>query len=163
MPTLSEMKTYQGSCHCGRVRFEVRTELTRVSEGNGSICRRKGYLHHMVTPDRFRLIQGEANLATYQFGTKRALHHFCRHCGVAAFYRPRANPFNYMINARCLDSVDLKSVERVAFDCRAGRCTLTPPTRASGNPRNRGQAKGDSLAIRHCRNARRDPAPSLQN
>ena len=42
MATISEMKTYQGSCHCGRVRFEVRTELTRVSECNCSICRRKG-------------------------------------------------------------------------------------------------------------------------
>ena len=116
MTTITEMKAYQGSCHCGRVRFEVRTELTRVSECNCSICRRKGYLHHMVTPDRFRLIQGEADLATYQFGTKRALHHFCRHCGVAAFYRPRANPSNYMVNARCLDGVDLDSVEQVAFD-----------------------------------------------
>jgi len=116
MATISEMKTYQGSCHCGRVRFEIRTELTRVSECNCSICRGKGYLHHMVTPDRFRLIQGEADLATYQFGTKRALHQFCRHCGVAAFYRPRANPANYMVNARCLDGVDLNSVERVSFD-----------------------------------------------
>src|SRR6266705_6834698 len=64
MTTLREVKTYQGSCHCQRVRFEVRTELTRVSECNCSIFRRKGYLHHMVTPDRFRLIQGEADLAT---------------------------------------------------------------------------------------------------
>src|SRR5262249_15845081 len=104
--TRSAMKTYRGSCHCGRVQFEIRTELTRVSESNCSICRRKGYLHHMVSPDRFRLLQGEAELATYQFGTRRALHHFCRHCGVAAFYRPRANPTSYMVNARCLEGVD---------------------------------------------------------
>jgi hypothetical protein len=70
----------------------------------------------MVSPDRFRLLQGEDALATYQFGTGRARHHFCRHCGVASFYRPRANPENYMINARCLEDVDLDSLERVHFD-----------------------------------------------
>ena len=116
MTTTSEMQTYRGSCHCGRVQFEIRTELTRVSECNCSICKRKGYLHHMVSPDRFHLIQGEEALATYQFGTGRALHHFCRYCGVASFYRPRANPANYMINARCLEDVDLDSLERVRFD-----------------------------------------------
>ncbi len=34
MTTTSEMQTYRGSCHCGRVQFEIRTELTRVSECN---------------------------------------------------------------------------------------------------------------------------------
>lgn len=112
----AHMKTYQGSCHCGRVQIEVQTDLTRVSECNCSIYWRKGYLHHMVPPERFRLLRGADALATYQFGTKRALHHFCRVCGVAPFYRPRANPANYMINVRCLQDVDLASLERVRFD-----------------------------------------------
>jgi hypothetical protein len=73
----------------------------------------------MVSADRFRLIQGDADLATYQFGTKRARHQFCRYCGVAAFYRPRASPENYMVNARCLEDVDLQAIERVAFDGRS--------------------------------------------
>ena len=118
MTTAGEAQTYRGSCHCGRVQFEVRTDLKRVSDCNCSICRRKGYLHHMVSPDRFRLIQGEADLATYKFGTMRALHQFCRHCGVAAFYRPRANPASYMVNVRCLEGFDLDSLERLAFDGR---------------------------------------------
>ncbi len=71
----------------------------------------------MVSPDRFRLLQGEDALATYEFGTGRALHHFCRYCGVASFYRPRANPSNYMLNARCIEGVELDSfLERVRFD-----------------------------------------------
>jgi hypothetical protein len=119
MDTAGEMRTYPGSCHCGLVKFEIRTKLTRVSECNCSICSRKGYLHHMVSPDRFRFLQGQDSLATYQFGTNRALHHFCRVCGVAAFYRPRVNPANYMINARCLEGVDLDALERVRFDGRS--------------------------------------------
>ena len=119
MATRGEMKAYRGSCHCGRVQFEVQTDLARVSECNCSICRRKGYLHHMVPPDRFRLLEGQDALATYRFGTQRALHHFCRYCGVASFYRPRANPESYMINARCLEGVDLDSLEIVRFDGRS--------------------------------------------
>jgi hypothetical protein len=116
MAGMEQLESYRGSCHCGRVQFEVRTRLDRVSECNCSICSRKGYLHHMVPPDRFRLLRGEDALETYTFGTGRARHQFCRQCGVAAFYRPRANPANYMINARCLEGVDLRRVERVAFD-----------------------------------------------
>jgi len=113
------MQTYTGGCHCGRVRFEVTTDLTRVSECNCSICSKKGYLHHMVPPDRFRLLSGDEDLTTYQFGTQVARHQFCRHCGVASFYRPRANPSHYMINARCLDGIDPSSLEVVCFDGRS--------------------------------------------
>ena len=127
MATESDLKTYRGSCHCGQVRFEVRTNLSRVSECNCSICRRKAYLHHMVLPDRFRLLQGQDALATYQFGTKRARHHFCRHCGVAPFFRPRANPENYMINARCLEDVNLDSLELVRFDGRSWEARSDAP------------------------------------
>src|SRR5262247_3704373 len=128
MPVADAMKSYRGSCHCGRVQFEIRADLNRVSECNCSICRRKGYLHHMVSPDRFRLLQGEDALATYQFGTGRALHHCCRFCGVASFYRPRANPANYMINARCLEGCRSRffgasSVRRAELG-KSSRCTV---------------------------------------
>ena len=112
------MKTLTGGCHCGRVRFEVTTDLARVSECNCSICSKKGYLHHLVTPDRFRLLSGGADLAAYQFGIHAARHLFCRHCGVASFYRPRLDPSKYMVNARCLDGVDLSTLEIVRFDGR---------------------------------------------
>src|SRR5262245_51884510 len=35
---------YQGSCHCGRVSFEVEGDLGQVMECNCSHCSRKGYL-----------------------------------------------------------------------------------------------------------------------
>ena len=69
-------QSYAGSCHCGRIRFEVTTDLTRASQCNCSLCAKKGYVHHMVTPEDFRLLAGAGNLATYQFGTMTARHHF---------------------------------------------------------------------------------------
>ena len=35
---------YSGSCHCGRIAFEVEGEFADVKECNCSHCSRKGYL-----------------------------------------------------------------------------------------------------------------------
>ncbi len=112
------MRTYTGGCHCGQVRFEVTTDLARVTACNCSICTRKGYLHLIVSPDGFRLLAGEAALATYRFGTMTAKHHFCRHCGVASFYVPRSHPDMIDVNARCLDVVDPATLPVEPFDGR---------------------------------------------
>src|SRR5437667_9485088 len=96
------VRTYTGGCHCGRVRYELTADLARVSECNCSICTRKAYLHLIVPRDRFRLFTGEAELATYRFGTMTARHLFCRYCGVASFYVPRSHPDRIDVNVRCL-------------------------------------------------------------
>jgi len=63
---------------------------------------------------------GQDVLATYQFNTRVAKHHFCSVCGIHVFTRPRAAPELYTINVRTLDDFDLSSaaVETVAFDGR---------------------------------------------
>jgi hypothetical protein len=100
------------------VRFEVTASLDRVVACNCSICTRKGYLHLIVPPERFRLLVGEAELSTYQFGTGVARHRFCRHCGVASFYVPRSHPDHIDVNVRCLDGVDLGTLHVESFDGR---------------------------------------------
>jgi len=114
------MAVYQGGCHCGAVRFEVETELTYVAECNCSICTKKGALHHRVAADRFRLLQGEEALTLYQFGTRTARHYFCKHCGIAPYGNPRLDPESISINIRCLDGIDVDSLEiqRIPFDGR---------------------------------------------
>ena len=110
------MRTYTGSCHCGRVRFEVDDDLENVVVCNCSICTRKGYLHLIVTRECFRLLAGADDLTTYRFGTMTAQHQFCRHCGVAGFYVPRSHPDRIDVNVRCLDGVDLRTVQIERFD-----------------------------------------------
>jgi len=112
------VRTYTGGCHCGRVRFEVTSDLARVVECNCSICTRKGYLHLIVPPDRFRLLTGGEDLTTYQFGSRTARHHFCRHCGVASFYVPRSHPDHIDVNVRCLHGVDCTTLRVERFDGR---------------------------------------------
>lgn len=107
-----------GSCHCGRIRFEVAGAPAEVTECNCSICTKKAYLHWFVPRSDFRLLTPEAELATYTFHTGKAKHHFCRVCGVAPFYIARSHPDAIDVNVRCLDGFDPTGLPRRPFDGR---------------------------------------------
>ncbi|HEY5450173.1 MAG TPA: GFA family protein, partial [Polyangia bacterium] len=101
------MRTYDGSCHCGRVRFRVTTDLAHVVRCNCSICDKKGFLHFIVPPERFELLTERDALTTYTFNTGIAQHTFCNRCGVHPFYVPRSHPDKIDVNLRCLAGVDI--------------------------------------------------------
>ncbi len=116
--TDSPARVYEGGCHCGRVRFRVRAELSGVTECNCSICGKKGFLHLIVARERFELLSGEAELTTYRFNTGVAQHRFCSVCGIHSFYVPRSDPDKIDVNVRCLEGVDLTSLRVIPFDGR---------------------------------------------
>jgi hypothetical protein len=106
-----ELKTYNGSCHCGAVRFEVQTTLSPALRCNCSLCRRKGAVMAAVAPEHFKLLCGEESLSLYQSNTRIAKHFFCKVCGIYTFHRPRTNPNIYRVNAGCLEGVDALGLE----------------------------------------------------
>jgi uncharacterized protein (DUF1330 family) len=110
------MTTYEGGCHCGRVRFQVTAALEGVTECNCSICAMKGFLHWIVPRSAFVLSSGEEDLATYEFNTATAKHRFCRHCGIHSFYVPRSDPDKIDVNVRCLRGVDPARLAVSPFD-----------------------------------------------
>jgi hypothetical protein len=112
----SEAQTYQGGCHCGRVRFRVTASLSRVTYCNCSMCAKKGFLHLIVPPERFELISGQDALTTYRFNTGTAQHTFCSNCGIHPFYVPRSDPGKIDVNVRCLDGVNLDALDIKVFD-----------------------------------------------
>ena len=83
---------------------------------NCSICRKKGFLHLIVDPERFRLLQGEEALKEYRFNTGEAVHKFCKHCGIHSFYTPRSHPDKVDVNARCIEGLDLSQLTVEPFD-----------------------------------------------
>ena len=119
-----ETKTYQGSCHCGRVRFRVTGNLADTVDCNCSMCTKKGFLHLIVAPDAFQLLQGDDALTTYRFNTMVARHTFCRHCGVHPFYVPRSHPDKIDVNVRCLAGVDPTLLRPRPFDGRNWEATM---------------------------------------
>ena len=114
------LQTYEGGCHCGRVRFRIRVDLEQstVGECNCSICTKKGFLHLIVARDQFELISGKEDVTTYRFNTGVAQHMFCKHCGVHPFYVPRSDPDKIDVNARCLEGIDLAAMPIKEFDGR---------------------------------------------
>jgi hypothetical protein len=59
-------QTYKGSCHCGKVKFEVDADLDHVRVCDCSICRRRGALIHRVEEQAFRLLTPIEDLSLYQ-------------------------------------------------------------------------------------------------
>lgn len=101
---------FSGSCHCGAIQFQVWVKDFTVVSCNCSICQKKGFLHLIVPPEQFELLQGADFLQTYTFNTGTAKHHFCKTCGIAPFYRPRSHPNHYDINLRCIDTEPLETL-----------------------------------------------------
>ena len=129
------IETYGGGCHCGRVRFRIRADLSSLLECNCSICTKKGFLHLIVPPQQFELLSGGEALTTYQFNTNTARHTFCRYCGMHPFYTPRSHPEHVDVNARCLDDVDVTALHPRAFDGRnweAARARLADEENSHG-------------------------------
>ena len=112
--------THHGSCHCGAVRFAVDLDLSsdEIVECDCSVCTKKGILHVIVPPARFRRLTPEAPLTTYTFGTHTAKHTFCPVCGMHPFYTPRSHPEHVDVNVRCLDDLDWRRLPVKAFGGR---------------------------------------------
>ncbi|HET6146527.1 MAG TPA: GFA family protein [Polyangia bacterium] len=118
---MSELQTYSGGCKCGKVRYEVKADLsTPVISCNCSMCGRAGTLLTFVPAAQFKLLSGEDSLTDYQFN-HHVLHHlFCKVCGIKSFIRGvgKDGP-TVAINARCLEGVEVADLKINHFDGRS--------------------------------------------
>src|SRR5918992_2974857 len=108
----------KGSCHCGKVVFEVEGKPEQVMECNCSICSRKGSLLWFVPRDQFRLLTSRNELSTYTFNKHKIEHRFCPTCGIHPFAEaidPKGNPMA-AINVRCLEDFDFSALPVKHFD-----------------------------------------------
>lgn len=110
---------YNGSCHCGRVAFELDAEIGDVYDCNCSMCRRRGGLLGFFPHEALTLrTPGEA-AGTYRFNKQHIAHRFCPDCGIAPYSEgvdPRTGAKTAAVNVRCLDGVDLSTLKVVPID-----------------------------------------------
>lgn len=104
------MQTYNGSCHCGHIQFEVDLELDHVRVCDCSICRKRGALNFRVEESQLRVLTPVSDMTLYQWHTATAKDYFCPICGILPFRRPRTAPELWTINIRCLDDVNLDEI-----------------------------------------------------
>ncbi|WP_196260409.1 GFA family protein [Pelagibacterium limicola] len=109
---------YQGSCHCGAVRFSVETALESPAQCNCSRCRRLGWTMQSVPAGKFVLSSGADRLTSYRFNTKAINHTFCSVCGIEAFASGEDGSGNalYMVNVSCLEGASYDSAAVTHWD-----------------------------------------------
>jgi hypothetical protein len=109
----SEANIHTVSCHCGRIKFEVSGELRKVTDCNCSICGRAGYLHWYVEPGQVKLITTSQSMTSYVWRGFSGFHHFCPVCGIAVIRSMISldQKRRLSVNARCVENVDLSSLE----------------------------------------------------
>ena len=112
---------YKGSCHCGKILFDVDGEIDSLMECNCSICSKKGYLLWFVPRESVRLRTPEEDMSTYTFNERTIKHQFCSTCGCSPLGFGRDGEGNEMaaINARCLEDIDMAQYKVNFYDGRS--------------------------------------------
>lgn len=112
---------YKGSCHCGKVSFEVEGEIKSALACNCSICQRKGSLLWFVPRTELHLLSPEEAASTYIFNKHVIKHRFCPTCGIHPYAEgvdPKGNA-TAAINIRCLEDIDLATIPVQHYDGRS--------------------------------------------
>jgi hypothetical protein len=117
----------RGSCHCGRIAFEIDGEVPpQLTRCTCTFCSKRGALLAYYTPAQFRLTQAEA-LGTYRWNTRMVAHHFCSECGIATHSDSPAFEHDgswdgatrrFAVNARLFDDFDADNAAVEVIDGR---------------------------------------------
>jgi len=107
---------YEGSCHCGTVRFTVDWDIDELTTCDCSLCVARNALMAKVPEQALKIVAGEEALTLYEWNTRRAKHYFCKRCGIYVFHRKRAAPDHFGVNAFALASLDPRALPHRATE-----------------------------------------------
>jgi hypothetical protein len=93
--TMSVLKAYPGSCHCGKVQYQLKLKFPpdmtsmrnedtiRIYKCNCTVCQKMGFFHcRPITPaEDFILMSDPTELGEYRASTKKCAWYFCKDCG----------------------------------------------------------------------------------
>ena len=137
----AKVETFNGSCHCGAVKFEVDLDLGKGgSHCNCSICNKIGQLGVIAKPEAFRLLTSETALSIYEWGAKISQRYFCKTCGVHCFARGFLEQIGgayVSVNLNAVDGIEPSAIPHAYWDGRhdnwmAGTRPEPWPIRADG-------------------------------
>lgn len=120
-------QTVQGSCHCGKVKFEANVDFSHgTSRCNCTYCLKNRYWGIHTKPQDFKLLSGSKALRSYSksrrdcsFELERKLEvyendlAFCGTCGTHAFNLgniPEIGGEYVSLNVACLENVNFQDV-----------------------------------------------------
>lgn len=103
------MKSYQGSCHCGSIKFTFKApEIVDGLRCNCTVCIKKGAMmgNFVVAPEDIDIQAAGDALGTYEFASHVAKHHFCKRCGIYPFHQTLRKPGHYRVHLGCVDGIN---------------------------------------------------------
>ncbi|KZW00846.1 hypothetical protein EXIGLDRAFT_666906 [Exidia glandulosa HHB12029] len=113
--------TYEGGCHCGRVKFSVVApppDEIVVTACNCSFCSARGGRMIYMKPESLTFTKGSFDdLTKYLWNSKTAWHSFCPVCGIAVGGEYQGN---YSINMRCFEGAGIE-VEKLKVQWKDGK------------------------------------------
>ena len=123
---------HRGSCHCGKVAFEVETDLEQVVVVQLLPLQPKGLPSDLRAARRPVSCEAKRTF-DLPFNTHTIAHRFCATCGCAPFGEGKkpTGEATAAINVRCLETVDLAQLPTgvrgrpqllASGDKRQGRC-----------------------------------------
>jgi hypothetical protein len=101
---------FEGSCHCGAIRFCVDAVISELTTCDCSLCVKRNAVMAKIPERALTMVKGEELLTLYQWNTRIAKHYFCRTCGIYVFHRKRAAPDHFGVNVHCLNDFDRSSI-----------------------------------------------------
>ena len=118
------VKTYQGSCHCGAVRFEADLDLADGSNRcNCTYCAKvRAWFAFAKGASRFRLLDGAA-VSEYRWKPPgepepHLTFSFCRRCGVRTFARGEHESLGGTFHAIHVPTLDLSPEQLASMPIR---------------------------------------------
>jgi hypothetical protein len=120
------IRPFNGSCHCGAVRFRCDIDLAQpTSRCNCTMCTKTRLWKTIAQPGSFAFLQGADDVAIYRFGSRRVEHRFCRHCGIKLGGRVAKGeqvPQDLdVVSIACLDDMDDATKAGLAVEYQDGR------------------------------------------
>ena len=115
------MAQFEGSCHCGRVAYEVEASLDHTITCNCSYCQRRGSILTFAPATAFTLTKGEDALTEYRFNSQKVQHLFCESCGIESFARGTMpdGTATVAVNVRCLSGIEPTELQSTLYDGRS--------------------------------------------
>src|SRR5258708_106569 len=118
-------KTYHGSCHCGRVRFEADIDLEAgTGRCNCSFCAKKRAWNAIIKPQDFRLLSGKDDLGDYRFGSQQGNHCFSSQCAIGpsgeGSFQETGRAF-VSVGVACLDDISAEELAKLSIGYMDGR------------------------------------------
>jgi hypothetical protein len=106
------LKTVQGGCYCGALRFEATGDFAHRFKCDCSYCKTKNTVLAYLPKEAFKLIQGEGAYSVFRQEKTDFDHAFCNECGTEpfGFGLGLGNAPMVAVNLHCIDGLSVEQI-----------------------------------------------------